>query len=106
MKDARGHRIRELLNHVFPASLFLIRLNEMHSCCHRDGVVLHGDVKNVYVKAALRGEEVWVTLPERCRPASHSRYRVPVVRLRKALYGLRLAGLDSESKVRRDMTGR
>ena len=51
VKDARGHRIRGLLNHVIPASSFSIRLVEMHSCCHRDGLVLHGDVKNADIKA-------------------------------------------------------
>ena len=70
MKDARGRRIRELLNHVIPASLFSIRLVEAHACCFPDGVVLHGDVKNAYVKADLGGEEVWIVLPKRCRPVS------------------------------------
>ena len=58
VKDARGHRIREPLNHVIPASLSSIGLVEAHACCFPDGVVLHGDVKNAYVKADLGGEEV------------------------------------------------
>ena len=73
VKDARGRRIRELLNHVIPASLFSIRLVEAHACCFVDGIVLHGDVKNAYVKADLGGEEVWIVLPKRCRPRSHDR---------------------------------
>ena len=47
-----------------------------------------------------------MTLPRRCRPQSHSKFRVPVVRLRKALYGLRRADLDWGLKVRKDMTER
>ena len=45
------------------------------------------DAVQAYVQAALQGTPTWVCLPPEERPASWSKFRKPVVRLRKALYG-------------------
>ena len=45
------------------------------------------DAVQAYIQAELKGNATWIVLPPEERPKSWSKYRKPVVRLRKALYG-------------------
>ncbi len=45
------------------------------------------DAEQAYIQAELSGTPCWICLPPEARPASWSKFRKPVVQLRKALYG-------------------
>ena len=61
-----------------------------------DGMTLLGDAVNAYLKSELPGpEETWLCLDRAMRPSSHARYRTPVIRLRRALYGQWLVQLGA-----------
>ena len=57
------------------------------------------DAPQAFTQALLYGDrlddavETWIIIPEEQRPASWSKFRSPVVRLRLALYGHPLSGL-------------
>ena len=60
-----------------------------------DYVVEVADVEGAYLTSPLRGTAVWARVPLELRPADwKGRYKNPVVRLQKALYGLSRSGFD------------
>ena len=65
-----------------------------------DHVLLQADVSGAYLQSRLGGRPVWVVLPPACWPkAWHDRgLKQPVLRLRKALYGLQRSGFDWAKK--------
>ena len=54
--------------------------------------VEQADAIQAFPQAELKGTPTWVIIPEHQRPASWKRFKVPVCRLRYALYGHPLAG--------------
>jgi hypothetical protein len=100
VRDSRGRRIAETLSHIIPASLAAVRVGEVHAASFDPGVSLHGDVRNAYIKADLKGDAVWVSLPKKLQPHKHRKMKNPVVKLVKALYGLKRSGLDWGELVR------
>ena len=56
-------------------------------------VTLQADCIKAYLQALMEGVPTFVKLPRACWPSSwHQRFRDPVVRLLRALYGHPLAG--------------
>ena len=51
------------------------------------------DALQAYTQAELGGCETWIFLPKSQQPASWSKFRSPVCRLKLALYGHPLAGV-------------
>jgi len=58
------------------------------------GEILMADVGGAYLHARLRGSAVWARLEKHNQPGWWKRYTDPVVRLHKALYGLKRANFD------------
>ena len=100
MRDTRGHRISENLNHVVPGSVAAVRVSEVLALTTPTGITKDGDAENAYVKSDLEGEEVWGVPPKEVLPKDWD--DDDVVQIVKALYGLKRAGLDWGTKVRRD----
>lgn len=95
LRSAATQRIREMLNHVIPASLSTIRTCLAHELCYADGTTKVGDVVGAYLKARLRGPTVWAELPPEFWPEWwHGAFKRHVVPLRGAVYGLQRAGYE------------
>ena len=55
--------------------------------CAPGHTVQMADGEQAYIQAELGGNACWICLPPEARPSSWGKYRRPVARLRKALYG-------------------
>ncbi len=68
-------------------------------------VLLQADVNGAYLQSLLGGRPVWLALPQHCWPkAWDGQYKNPVLRLRRALYGLQRSGFDWAKKARHVLT--
>ena len=63
-------------------------------------VLLQADVSGAYLQSRLGGRPVWVVLPPAFWPEAWRKrgMKQPVLRLRKALYGLQRSGFDWAKK--------
>ena len=100
LRDANGLRVYEADLHGSPASLEAVRLVLAHAANTHDSALLSADVTTAYLQAELLGRPVYLAFPKDLWPPTwfHAdgtpKYRKPVVRLRKAIYGLRRSGFD------------
>ncbi|MCP4364474.1 MAG: hypothetical protein GY800_04175, partial [Planctomycetes bacterium] len=70
-----------------PASLDAARAADAYGCFEGHDVQI-ADAVQAYIQAELHGDACWACLPDEARPADwKGKYRKPVVRLVKALYG-------------------
>ena len=70
-----------------PATLDAARTADAYGCFPDHDVEI-ADAVQAYIQARLKGAACWVCLPEEARPAHwKGKYRKPVVRLIRALYG-------------------
>jgi hypothetical protein len=77
-----------------PASLEIIRFVVWWSTMSPCFVLWQSDVRHAYLQASLKGPPVYLVLPTHVRPASWSNMHLPVLRLRRAIYGLKRSGFD------------
>jgi len=98
--DINGNHYKEKGLYGAPTSLEAIRLVCWWSTMHADHVLLQADVSGAYLQSRLGGRPVWVVLPPTLWPKSwkDKGMRQPVLRLRKALYGLQRSGFDWAKK--------
>ena len=92
--DAAGLPFFEEAMYGAPASLEIIRFVVWWSCMSPDFVLWQSDVRHAYLQATLRGPPVYIILPPQVRPSAWSQFRLPVLRLRRAIYGLKRSGFD------------
>ena len=59
------------------------------------------DATSAYTQSTLGGPDTWISIPHDRRPASWSKYKDPVCKLRLSLYGHPLAGLYWEKHCRK-----
>ena len=76
-----------------PADLDGARIVLSHAVLEQNGEVLQSDVDQAFTQAPLKNDNIFICLPKKLWPDSWKLMRKPVVRLRKALYGLRRSGL-------------
>jgi len=70
-----------------PATMEAGRAADCYGCMPGH-VITVADAEQAYVQAELKGNPTWVALPPEAWPqAWHGKFRRPVVRLKKALYG-------------------
>ena len=105
--DNEGNHYREKGLYGAPTSLEAIRLVCWWATMSADHVLLQADVSGAYLQSRLGGRPVWVVLPPAFWPdAWHKRgFRQPVLRLRKALYGLQRSGFDWAMKAHKVLSG-
>ena len=98
--DNEGNHYREKGLYGAPTSLEAIRLVCWWATMCADHVLLQADVSGAYLQSRLGGRPVWVVLPPAFWPQDwHDRgLKQPVLRLRKALYGLQRSGFDWAKK--------
>ena len=98
--DNEGKHYREKGLYGAPTSLEAIRLVCWWATMCADHVLLQADVSGAYLQSRLGGRPVWVVLPPAFWPKDwHDRgLKQPVLRLRKALYGLQRSGFDWAKK--------
>jgi hypothetical protein len=77
-----------------PADLDGARIVLSHAVLEQNGEVLQSDVDQAFTQAPLKNDNIFICLPKKLWPDSWKLMRKPVVRLRKALYGLRRSGFD------------
>ena len=100
LTDAAGHQHYDADPHGAPTSLEAIRLVVWWACMHPEHTLLQADMCHAYLQTKLKGPAVYVVLPKVIWPAcwfdssGGERLRNPVLRLRKAMYGLRRSGFD------------
>jgi len=94
--DINGQHFREKGLHGAPTSLEAIRLVCWWATMNPTHILLQADVTGAYLQSRLGGRPVWVVLPPSLWPQSwrNKGYKQPVLRLRKALYGLQRSGFD------------
>jgi len=98
--DNHGNHYKEKGLYGAPTSLEAIRLVCWWATMSPEHVLLQADVSGAYLQSRLGGRPVWVVLPPVLWPkAWHDRgMKQPVLRLRKALYGLQRSGFDWAKK--------
>ena len=70
-----------------PATMEAGRAADCYGCMPGHSITI-ADAEQAYIQAELKGNPTWVALPPEAWPASwHGKFRRPVVRLTKALYG-------------------
>ena len=97
MRDVYGRKIarheRDETTYVLPAGLRELRALFAYAVA-MGGEILMADVGGAHLHARLRGSAVWASLEKHNQPGWWKRYTDPVVRLHKALYGLKRANFD------------
>jgi len=98
--DAHGVHYKERGLYGAPTSLEAIRLVCWWATMNPDHILLQADVSGAYLQSKLGGRPVWVVLPPTLWPEAwrDKGFRQPVLRLRKALYGLQRSGFDWAKK--------
>mmetsp|Transcript_4370 Transcript_4370/g.10695 ORF Transcript_4370/g.10695 Transcript_4370/m.10695 type:complete len:964 (-) Transcript_4370:161-3052(-) len=84
-----------------PASLLGLRFALAYSRCLPEGDVACFDIDSAYLSADLGGPPCFGRLPKEMWPESWTGMTDPVVRVNKALYGLKRAGSDFSMEARR-----
>ena len=90
-----------------PASLEAVCLVVFVGLMLLGNIILCGDVTAAYLQARLGGAPTWLLLPSQLWPASwfdgngSPRWKRPVVRLHRAIYGLKRSGFDWAAKAQR-----
>ncbi len=69
-----------------PATMAASRAADCYGCAP-DNITEAADGEQAYIQAELTGTPCWISLPPEEGPASWSKFKNPVVRLKKALYG-------------------
>jgi hypothetical protein len=65
-----------------PATMEASKAADCYGCAHDHDIEI-ADAIQAYIQAVLEGTETWVCLPPEERPASWSKFRKPVVRLKR-----------------------
>ena len=98
--DGAGNHHYDSDLHGAPTSLEAIRLVIWWATMHPLHTLLQADMCHAYLQTKLKGPTVFVVLPKVIWPACWfgpggvELYKHPVLRLRKAMYGLRRSGFD------------
>ena len=82
-----------------PTSLEAIRIIVWWATMHREHGLLQADMNHAYLQTTLKGAPIHVVLPSSVWPESWyvngvPKFKSPVLRLHKAMYGLRRSGFD------------
>ena len=100
LHDSYGHKVIEADLYGAPASLEEVRIVIWRATMSPDCALLQADVLSAYLQAFLKGKTTYIELPKKLWPAQwfdedgNPKYRHPVLRLHKAIYGLRRSGFD------------
>ena len=93
--DSCGVHYREENLYGSPTSLEAVRFICWWAVMNPIHTLVQSDVHGAYLQSNLGGRPVWLVLPPLCWPASwRGKYKQPVLRLRKAMYGLQRSGFD------------
>ena len=100
LHDIFGAKFTETDLHGAPASLEGVRLVVWRATMSADCELLQADVNGAYLQALLRGRPTYIELPKRLWPkewfleSGEAKFKHPVLKLIRAIYGLRRSGFD------------
>ena len=81
-----------------PATVEASKAADCYGCAPGFDIEI-ADAIQAYIQAVLEGTATWVCLPPEERPASWSKFRKPIVHLKKALYDIRIAAPSGRNTV-------
>ena len=100
LHDIFGAKFIEVDLHGAPASLEGVRLVVWRATLSADCMLLQADINGAYVQAVLKGRPTFIELPRRFWPKEwflkngDAKFKHPVLKLIRAIYGLRRSGFD------------
>jgi len=98
VRDVWGSRVSEEELWGSTLSLSTLRAAMLTAAMHPEGTAESADAEAFYLQAPLKGTAKWGRLPKRLWPQHwHGKYKDPVIRIDKAIYGLERSQHDSGS---------